>query len=73
MRERFAGAEDPEAQGELAAEALGHVERQLQLARERRRRLDGVEGKLWAKRNRLERFLIETRGADWWRARRGVR
>ncbi len=70
VRERFEHTEDPEAQGELAAEALDQVERQLELARERRRALDGVEGKLWARRNRIERFLIQRRGSTWWRARR---
>jgi hypothetical protein len=72
VRERFEHTEDPEAQGELAAEALGHVERQLKLARERRRALDGVEGDLWARRNRVERFLIQRRGSAWWRARRNL-
>jgi hypothetical protein len=56
-----------------AEEALDQVERQLQLARERRRELDGVEGALWARRNRLERFLIHARGPAWWRARRKPR
>jgi hypothetical protein len=70
VRERYEHTEDPEAQGELAAEALDHVERQLQLTRERRRQLDSVEGRLWARRNRLERLLIERRGASWWHARR---
>jgi hypothetical protein len=60
---------DEDAQGELAAQALLHVERQLKLTRERRRQLDSVEGKLWARRNRLERFLIHTRGSAWWHAR----
>lgn len=66
VQARFANAEDEEAKGELAAEALDHVERQLELARQRRRQLDGVEGRLWARRNRLERFLIRTRGSSWW-------
>ncbi len=70
VRQRFEQTEDPEAQGELAALALEHVERQLKLAREQRRALDGVEGKLWARRNRLERFLIHARGSAWWHARR---
>jgi len=69
-RERFQRAEDPQARGELAAEALDQVERQLRLTRERRQQLDGIEGGLWARRNRLERFLIHTRGRAWWRARR---
>jgi hypothetical protein len=63
-------AEDSEAQAELAAEALDQVERQLSLTRGRRRQLDSVEGKLWSRRNRLERFLIDARGRDWWQARR---
>jgi hypothetical protein len=46
------------------------VERQLQLTRERRWQLDSVEGRLRARRNRLERLLIHTRGASWWHARR---
>jgi hypothetical protein len=70
VRQRFEQTEDPEAQGELAAEALEHVERQLNLTRERRRQLDSIEAKLWARQNRLEGFLIHTRGSAWWHARR---
>jgi len=70
VRQRSAQTVDPEEQGELAAEALEHVERQLQLVRERRRQLDNIEVKLWARQNRLEGFLIHTRGSAWWHARR---
>jgi hypothetical protein len=70
--EHFERTHDPEAQGELAAEALDHVERQLALTRHRRQGLDSIEGKLWARRNALERFLIHTRGRAWWRARRSL-
>lgn len=70
VRQRFEQTADPKEQGELAAEALEQVERQLELARERRRQLDSIEAKLWGRRNRLEGFLIHTRGSDWWRARR---
>jgi enoyl-CoA hydratase/carnithine racemase len=70
VRERFERTEDPKLQGELAAEALDQVERQLTITRERRQGLDSMEGKLWARRNRLERFLIHTRGRAWWQARR---
>jgi hypothetical protein len=69
VRERFQRTEDPELRGELAAKGLEYVERQLRLTRERRQQLDGIEGTLWARRNRLERFLIHTRGRAWWRAR----
>ena len=70
LRQRFEQAEDPETQGDLAAEALEQVERQLNLTRARRQQLDSIEGKLWARRNRLEHFLIHTRGRAWWRGRR---
>jgi hypothetical protein len=70
VRERFQRTGDPEAQGELAAAALDQVERQLRLTRQRRQGLDSIEGKLWARRNALERFLIHARGRAWWRARR---
>jgi hypothetical protein len=70
VRERFELTEDMETKAELAAEALDHVERQMELTRERRRQLDSTEGKLWARQNRLEGFLIGARGAAWWRARR---
>jgi hypothetical protein len=66
LRERFERTEDPEIQGELAAKALEQVNRQLELTRERRRHLDGIEGKLWSRRNGLERFLIHARGTTWW-------
>jgi hypothetical protein len=68
--ELFEHTEDPEVQAELAADALDHVERQLQLTQERRRQLDSIEAKLWARQSRLEGFLITTRGSGWWRARR---
>jgi hypothetical protein len=70
VRQRFEHTEDPELQTELAAEALEHVERQMQLTHERRRQLDSTEAKLWARQNRLEGFLLHTRGSAWWHARR---
>jgi hypothetical protein len=68
--QRFEHTEDPEERGELAAQALEHVEHQLELAGERRRQLDSIEAKLWGRQNRLEGFLIRTRGSAWWHARR---
>jgi hypothetical protein len=72
MRERFEQTHDAESQGELAALALDQVERELKLTSEHRRQLEGVELSLWSRRNRLERFLIRTRGAAWWHTRRGA-
>jgi hypothetical protein len=73
VRRRFEQTEDQATRGQLAAEALDHVERQLSLARDRRRQLDSVEARLWARRNRIERLLIHARGSGWWRARRDLR
>jgi hypothetical protein len=70
LRQRFEQTEDPELRSELAAEALIQVERQLQLIHERRRQLDSTEARLWARQNRLEGFLIHTRGSAWWHGRR---
>jgi hypothetical protein len=70
VRERFERTENPDVQAELAVAALGQVERQLELTRERRRNLDGIEGKLWSRRNRLEQFLIQARGTAWWHSHR---
>jgi hypothetical protein len=69
VRQRFEHTEDPAARGELAVEALDLVERQLNLTAEHRLHLSGVETELWASRNHLEQFLIQTRGIDWWHAR----
>jgi hypothetical protein len=73
VRERFEHEQDAAPRGELAAQALVQVERQLDLARARRQQLDSIEGRLWTRRNRLERFLIHTRGRAWWHARRKSR
>jgi hypothetical protein len=70
LRECFEQTRDPGAKGELAARALEHTERQLRLTRGRRQELDSIEGRLWARRNRLERFLIQTKGRAWWRNHR---
>jgi hypothetical protein len=71
VRQRFERTRDADTRGDLAVQALEQVERQLELTRERRRLLDGVEGTLWSRRNRLERFLIHARGAVWWQEHRG--
>jgi hypothetical protein len=70
VRRQHEQADHAEADGELAAEALEHVERQLALVHERRRQLDRLEAKLWARRNGLEGVLIRTRGSGWWREHR---
>jgi hypothetical protein len=52
-----------------ALAALDAVEGELAEIREQRHRMEVAEARLWAQRNHLEQELIETRGADWWRAR----
>jgi hypothetical protein len=73
LRERFPLASDSDTRAQLAADALDQTERELRLAGEHRRKLDAVEQRLWGRRNRLEKFLIQARGSDWWHARRGRR
>jgi hypothetical protein len=70
VRQRFEQTTDPEERGELADQALEHVERQLELTHVRRRQLDSIEAKLWGRQHRLEGFLMHTRGSTWWHARR---
>jgi hypothetical protein len=70
LHSRFEQTQDPAIKEEIAEEALDLVERQLTAARDWRGRLDSLEGSLWARRNRIERFLIGARGRAWWRARR---
>jgi hypothetical protein len=69
LKERFDQTGDPRAREELAVSALEHVEGQLRLTRTRRHALDAIEGRLWTRRNRIERFLIQTKGREWWHAR----
>jgi hypothetical protein len=72
LKQCFEQSDDPQTRGALALSALEAVERQLHLARERRHELDGVEGRLWARRNRIERFLIGAKGRDWWHEHSGA-
>lgn len=57
LRERFHRAEHPQEQREIVIDALGHVDRQLSLARERRAELGRFEQELAAKRHKLRRRL----------------
>jgi MerR family transcriptional regulator, repressor of the yfmOP operon len=58
IREEFRRAEDPEVRIALLNEALGHLDRQLELVRRRRHELDALEDELCERhqrvRNRLE-------------------
>ena len=58
-REWDQGIEDPARRREVLTEALGYVERQLELARRRRVDVTKLEGELRAKRDRLRDRLQE--------------
>jgi MerR family transcriptional regulator, repressor of the yfmOP operon len=58
-REWHSGVEDPVRRREILDEALGHVERQLELIRKRRAELGRLEGELVAKRRRLRSRVRE--------------
>jgi DNA-binding transcriptional MerR regulator len=57
LRERFQRTADPDERLEIIVEAIGHVERQLELVRARRRELDKLERELTDRRRRLRRRL----------------
>jgi MerR family transcriptional regulator, repressor of the yfmOP operon len=58
-REWHSGVDDPDRRREIVDQALGHVERQLELIRRRRARLGQLEEELTAKRRQLSSRLRE--------------
>ena len=58
-REWHSGVDDPERRHQIVDQALGHVERQLELIRRRRARLGRLEEELTAKRRQLRSRLDE--------------
>jgi DNA-binding transcriptional MerR regulator len=64
LRAAFHRTEDPRRREALLNEALGHLDRQLELVRARRRDLDALESDLAERRRRIKRRLRELgRGA----------
>jgi MerR family transcriptional regulator, repressor of the yfmOP operon len=59
LRAEFHRTEDPERREALLHEALGHLDRQLELVRARRRDLDALESDLAERRRRVKRRLRE--------------
>ena len=55
---------EPQRRAELLAEALGHIERQLELVRHRAAELDRLEGELSEKRKKVKRRLRELAAAE---------
>ena len=64
LRAEFHRTADPQRREALLQEALGHLDRQLELVRARRRDLDALESDLAERRRRVKRRLRELgRGA----------
>jgi DNA-binding transcriptional MerR regulator len=64
IRREFRRSEDPVRKRELLDEALGHIDRQLELVRGRRGELDKLEAELSGKRRRVRDRLRKLRTAD---------
>jgi DNA-binding transcriptional MerR regulator len=61
-REWRSGVEDPVRRRQILEESLGHISRQLELARRRRDQIAKLEGELLAKRKRVQARLREMSG-----------
>jgi DNA-binding transcriptional MerR regulator len=59
LREEWHRSEDPRRRREILVEALGYIERQLDLVRRRKRDLEALDEELARKRRRLRRRLAE--------------
>ena len=59
IRREYQASDDPGRKRELLDEALGHIERQLELVRRRRGELDKLESELAGKRRRVRDRLRE--------------
>jgi DNA-binding transcriptional MerR regulator len=57
LRRKFHESDDPERRAQILAEALGHLDRQLDLVRRRKAQLEELEGDLAARRRRVRRRL----------------
>jgi MerR family transcriptional regulator, repressor of the yfmOP operon len=59
IRREYRASDDPVRKRDLLDEALGHIERQLELVRRRRTELDKLESELTGKRRRVRDRLRE--------------
>jgi DNA-binding transcriptional MerR regulator len=64
IRREYQESDDPARRRELLDEALGHIERQLDLVRRRRGELDKLESELANKRRRVRERLRELSGSS---------
>ena len=59
LRREFYASEDPARRRQILTEALGHIGRQLELVRRRRRELTALEEDLLARRRRVRRRMAD--------------
>jgi MerR family transcriptional regulator, repressor of the yfmOP operon len=59
LRREFQESDDPERRGEILRQSLGHIDRQLELVRGRKRELERLEEELASRRRRIKRRLAE--------------
>jgi MerR family transcriptional regulator, repressor of the yfmOP operon len=59
LRREFQASEDPVRRRDILHQALGHLDRQLELVRRRKAELERLEGELRSRRRRVRRRLAE--------------
>jgi len=59
LRREFQASEDPVRRREILHQALGHLDRQLELVRRRKAELERLEGELRSRRRRVKRKLVD--------------
>ena len=64
LRRQFHESDDPKRRGQILVQALGHLDRQLELVRRRKGELEKLEGELSARRRRVRRRMAEQGAAD---------
>jgi DNA-binding transcriptional MerR regulator len=57
LRRQFRESDDPKRRGQILVEALGHIDRQLELVRRRKGELEKLEAELASRRRRVRRRL----------------
>ena len=61
LRKEFHASADPDRRQEILREALGHIDRQLELVRRRKDELETLEHELTARRRRVRRRMVGDR------------
>jgi DNA-binding transcriptional MerR regulator len=59
LRREFHASADPDRRADILDQALGHIDRQLELVRGRKAELERLEGELAARRRRVRRRLAD--------------